>query len=266
MFASVDINNFTDPAVRNVLNNNPRFANDVVLTNVIGFDVKAWDPGAPIYQYHVPATGSQPDRYIAVAPGDPNYAVVAGMSTNSKNNVVAIGYGAYVDLGYLPDNPSNWKQWTNVPNFVLANQPRPPGAPAPRFNNVYGWNPGEIVSTNSTYGKAVVNRLALSRVYDTWSTHYDTSPVMRQWITKSTLPDPTNGFDDFNYYFAAPQGSIAAGAKGYLYGYGPDHQFESVFPPPYPCPLRAIQVKIRAFEPSSRQIREVTIEQDFVPR
>ena len=35
--------------------------------------------------------------------------------------------------------------------------------------------------------------------------------------------------------------------------------------PPYPVPLRGIQIKIRVFEPSSPQIREVTIEHDFLP-
>ncbi len=38
------------------------------------------------------------------------------------------------------------------------------------------------------------------------------------------------------------------------------------YPPPYPVPLRGIQVKIRIFEPDSRLIREVTVIQDFVPR
>ena len=37
-------------------------------------------------------------------------------------------------------------------------------------------------------------------------------------------------------------------------------------PPPYPSALRGIQIKIRVFEPDSRQIREVTVIQDFLPR
>lgn len=37
-------------------------------------------------------------------------------------------------------------------------------------------------------------------------------------------------------------------------------------PPPYPAPLRGIQVRIRVFEPDSRMIREVTVVQDFLPR
>ena len=41
---------------------------------------------------------------------------------------------------------------------------------------------------------------------------------------------------------------------------------ERTNPPPYAIPLRGIQVKIRAFEPDTKQIREVTVEQDFLPQ
>ena len=34
----------------------------------------------------------------------------------------------------------------------------------------------------------------------------------------------------------------------------------------YPVPLRGIQVKIRTFEPDSKQVREVTVIQDFLPQ
>ena len=64
---------------------NTRINEDVILTNVIGFDVKVWDPGAPIY---AGATD-------VIAPGDPLYLSQIGTST-------PISYGAYVDLGYAP--------------------------------------------------------------------------------------------------------------------------------------------------------------------
>jgi len=64
---------------------NTRINEDVILTNVIGFDVKVWDPGAPIY-----AGASD-----VIAPGDPLYLSQIGTGT-------PISYGAYVDLGYAP--------------------------------------------------------------------------------------------------------------------------------------------------------------------
>jgi hypothetical protein len=36
--------------------------------------------------------------------------------------------------------------------------------------------------------------------------------------------------------------------------------------PPYPYPLRGIEVRIRCYEPSSRQVRQVTVRQTFVPQ
>jgi hypothetical protein len=35
--------------------------------------------------------------------------------------------------------------------------------------------------------------------------------------------------------------------------------------PPYPYPLRGIEVRIRCWEPSSRQVRQVTVRHTFVP-
>ena len=45
-----------------------------------------------------------------------------------------------------------------------------------------------------------------------------------------------------------------------------DDDGEKLTSPPYPVPLRGIQVKIRVFEPDSRQIRELTIVQDFLQK
>ena len=45
-----------------------------------------------------------------------------------------------------------------------------------------------------------------------------------------------------------------------------DNASELLTQPPYPVPLRGIQIKIRCFEPDSRQVREVTIEHDFLPK
>jgi hypothetical protein len=47
---------------------------------------------------------------------------------------------------------------------------------------------------------------------------------------------------------------------------GVDDPGERETKPPYPCALRSIQVRIRTFEPDSRQIRETTILQDFMPQ
>ncbi len=65
--------------------NSPRVAEDVILTNVIGFDVKLFDPGAPVIT----------DGDVVLSPGDPDYATYLGTWS-------VLNYGAYVDLGYAP--------------------------------------------------------------------------------------------------------------------------------------------------------------------
>ena len=48
------------------------------------------------------------------------------------------------------------------------------------------------------------------------------------------------------------------------YDHGTDDITELEGPIPYPVPLKGIHVKIRVFEPDSRQIREITVVEDFL--
>ena len=58
-----------------------------------------------------------------------------------------------------------------------------------------------------------------------------------------------------------------SGVSGVVDDYSPQLGVgENLTGPPYPMPLRGIQVKIRTFEPDSKQIREVTVEQTFLPQ
>jgi len=72
----------------------PRASEDVILTGVIGFDVKIWDRRAPI----VADDPSNPRT--ALVPGDPGYraALAAQLASGSP---IYLGHGAYVDLGYF---------------------------------------------------------------------------------------------------------------------------------------------------------------------
>ncbi|MDA7978234.1 MAG: prepilin-type N-terminal cleavage/methylation domain-containing protein [Pirellulales bacterium] len=70
-----------------------RFGEDVILDNVIGFDIKVWDPGAPVFV----------EDGRVVKPGDPgclgvlNSWITAGENQNAANFA---RFGAYVDLYY----------------------------------------------------------------------------------------------------------------------------------------------------------------------
>jgi len=81
--------------------------------------------------------------------------------------------------------------------------------------------------------------------YDTWSTHYEKDGIDQNG--DGVIDSGTNGFDD--------------NGNGVV-----DDPTEMETSPPYPAPLRGIQIKIRCFEPDSRQIREVTVVQEFLPK
>jgi hypothetical protein len=196
-----------------------RVSEDVILQNVIGFDVKAWDPGAPVLL----ATASGQ----VLMPGDPGYfeglryIYVLGDATYT-----VVSLGAYVDLNYACVLGS-----TGLTNLV-----RNTGSvfAGPGITGLPGVNGYRNLGTDPSPNPTVLR----SAVYDTWSTHYE-----RELGTGRGI----NGFDD--------------NGDGVV-----DDPGEMEFPPPYAAPLRGIQVKIRCFEPDSRQVREVTVIQEFVTK
>jgi hypothetical protein len=179
----------------------------------------------------------------------------------SPNTIVS--YGAYVDLNYMcrlgPESGS-----TTNPNPNTSSRPKyvdwmSSTAPMPLFfgagdtrSQLRGCNPTNAVVDNqqssSTYGllsslpAATYTALNAAAVYDSGSMHYEYGGP------------GTNGLDYPPYNGSGtPDGVV-------------DDPLEWQYAPPYPYPIRGIQVKIRVFEPDSKQIREVTVAQDFLPK
>jgi hypothetical protein len=92
-------------------------------------------------------------------------------------------------------------------------------------------------------------------VYDTWSTHYEADGVDQD--NAAGADQGTNGVDD-----AIPARATvpAVAADGVI-----DDVDESETSPPYRYPLRGVEVRIRCFEPTSRQVRQATVRHTFVP-
>jgi hypothetical protein len=101
---------------------------------------------------------------------------------------------------------------------------------------------------------ALKSRLAPSNgysTYDTWSFHYEHDGIRQPGASIPGVIDAgTNGLDD------NPNNAAT---------YGVDDMSERETSPPYPYPLRGLRVKIRVYEPGSKQVREVTIAHSFVP-
>ncbi len=77
---------------------------DIMMNHVISFDVRVWDPGAPVFQVQTTVAGTA-GPYSAVLPGDPgyDYALRSFINNPSPSNKTATlsSLGAYVDLSYM---------------------------------------------------------------------------------------------------------------------------------------------------------------------
>ncbi len=161
---------------------------DVILTNVIGFDIKVFDPTVPI--------AAVANDLEAVLPGDPSFNPTLRVD----------GYGGFVDLGF--------GRYQAGVNSTFSGRPHPK------------------------------SKLTLAQyVYDTWSLDYefdgfDQDGGRIDQGTNGLDDDGTNGVDDLN---------------------------ERETSPPYPSPLRGIQIVIRTLDPDSRQVRQITVTSDFTP-
>jgi hypothetical protein len=175
-----------------------REGEEVVLANVLSFNVQVFDPGVVIR-----ANGS-----AAFEPGDPGYRNTSAAGAGQAR-------GAYMDLG------------------------------DPVLGSIFG-------AIDPVAG--VKSRLAPSNnysTYDTWSFHYEHDGIRQPGATIPDLVDAgTNGLDD------NPGDPTTVGV---------DDMSERETSPPYPYPLRGLRVKIRVYEPGSKQVREVTVAHSFVP-
>ena len=169
-----------------------REGQDVILTNVIGFDVRVYDPDA------VPRLNGT----TVLSPNEQGY--VSGTAEASFK-------GCFLDLGYAP---------TGVTTVLSGN-----GNPQSKLQKF-------IPGGNATY--------------DTWSTHLESNGVDDDG--DGTVDQATNGIDDGPT--PNPNGLV-------------DDPLENEAPPPYAVALRAIEVRLRCYDPLSGQVRQTTVRHAF---
>ena len=169
----------------------PRQGDDVVLTRVLAFDARVYDPFAPLV-----VAGDQ-----LLSPSDPDW--------NPEINTIA-SRGAYVDLNYAGNATVSLDQGFSGPRRFKA-------------------------------GKGNLNQA----MYCTWSFHYEHDGVNNHY------PDETSGAD---------QGTNGLDDDGFN---GVDDPGERETSPPYPVPLRGMQLRIRVYEPDSQTVRQSTVTTTF---
>jgi len=228
-------NSFVEPGL---IKGNAHRGEDIVLVNALAFDVKVYDPGAPV--------GIDPSGVEAVIPGDPGFAH-SSMPANGVDlyfNGTAItkwflpiGRGAYVDLNYTSTNINYLRDYADIGaggaytyNQIQTGSYKSNFSGAPHANS-------QLTPTASLLTDA-------DATYDTWSFHYESDGVNQDGDTDTD--EGTNGIDDDSVN-------------------GVDDVGERETSPPYPHPLRGVQVRIRVIDHDTRQVRQMTVTSDFTP-
>ncbi len=201
-----------------------REGEDVVLNDILGFDIRVFDPGAPLFEY----AGT-----IVEPVSDNVFATVVSRNT-------PVGYGTYVDLG-----------WDDNYDYDYTVYAAPVPQPLFQEERLAGWHPRVPLPYRGT-----------PAVYDTWSTHYESDGIDQDDLTDEDAgtDQGTNGFDDIVPYDLdnnpnTPPVSVAIN--------GTDDVGERETSPPYDVPLSGMQVKFRIYERDTRQIREATVTKNF---
>ncbi|MCE9528730.1 MAG: prepilin-type N-terminal cleavage/methylation domain-containing protein [Planctomycetales bacterium] len=217
---------------------------DRMLSNVLGFDIRVYDPYAVLRADNTDYDGQQTngttndDALGVLAPGDPGYAWATA-------NTAQMGSGAYVDLWYN-------RAYQNIP--------------AARQNSAYSWAPN-------------ANSFSNGASWDTWTTAYEKDGIDQ--YSDSLIDRMVNGLDDDNQNGVDDPGEAETrppypvwigdngvdddlqngvddpGEKSYVNADGSRRPSASI--------LRGIEVRIRMYEPGTRQTRQATVATDFIP-
>jgi type II secretory pathway component PulJ len=145
---------------------------NLMLADALAFDVRIYDPGAPLYA----AVGA---ANTVLEPSDRGWHDAAQAAD-------PVGYGAFCDLGWILDPE------TELPYTDLR-----PGTSTPWFDTPHmaGWHPHR--TDQNSYVRSSGNNLPA--VYDTWSYHYENDNVDQydDSVPGTNLTDQgTNGIDD----------------------------------------------------------------------
>jgi hypothetical protein len=208
---------------------------DVLISNLLAFDIRVFDPYAPLLA-DVPQS-QMAYSLGALTPSDPGFVTAA--SYTGSNRHPQVGTGAFVDLGY---GLRLTQMLRNSPFGMSA------ASASSLVSNLVGQS--HFAPVNNYYAPTPYS-LTIGLTYDTWSRSYEHDGVnQNQNRTGGMNPvalvdEGTNGVDD--------DGSN-----------GVDDVNERETQPPYLHPLRGIEIKIRVYEPGTRQMRQATVATDFI--
>ena len=209
----------------------PIWEDDLIMTGVRSFDIKAYDNMFPGYVDlgwgdDIRVNGGVTPPFLTGTPVDssagntqaPRWTYNGTTYSNDNNRLFHL---TYAHEGRIPPLRADFRLDAQSPNPTYGT-----AAYTPQFPAFAGYT--------SNVGDDQTSVIRLRRVWDSWSTDYTRAPGSAH---NATTYRPTG------LPFEPP-----------VY---------PSYPPPYPMPLRGIQIQIRVVDPRNERIKTLTIRQDF---
>jgi hypothetical protein len=215
---------------------------DLIMTGVRSFDVKAYDDSLSTYADL--GWGDDPRLTPSVSPAN------TWLGTNNPIPYLAGNLDAVTGNYNAPAYGSINAGLFDIVNQTFAHEGRiPPLSTDFRFDAQYGAVPSGYYAGFPNYtgnigdDRNTVTRLR--RVWDSWSTDYTRAPATGVFNNPGNPADHRNGFP-----------------------WGPPYSppIYPSYPAPYPAPLRGLQIQVRVVDPSNQRIKSLTIRHDFTDK
>jgi hypothetical protein len=273
-----------------------RVGEDVLTTDLLAFDIKAFDPFAAIVASYgpddVPGSAGDDDANSAtddaselgfggsddviVTPNDPGFALALknAYPASGATTAMVIGAGEYVDLGWARKVIDTFGSYglaqssysSSLPSNTWASQ-------LSGYNNTF-WTAGGAPFTSSLYKSGQIRQVVGNAIPDYMQISYDTytSVYEGDGDLQSHFPIPvpftaTPSWPGTVWFTTAPGGTVPDkgtdgldndGAKG------ADDIDEKETSAPFPVDLRGLRIGVRIEDPASREFAQQTITKEFV--
>jgi hypothetical protein len=227
----------------------PRRGQDVIMTDALAFDLRVYDPGAPLFGARDDPSNPSSSVSTILEPSDTGWTTAYAHGDNMGSGEIGTddtvfpysGQGAYVDLGYGYDVRAGGLM------------------PSPKFASAFSSASSPWFFAPRALSDVAGGQLAPGyAVYDTWSFHYENNG--RDDDGDNAIDEGTNGIDDVGNYYNPATDTIIPDTR-----LGIDDVGERETVPPYDKPLRGVQALVRVYERDSRAIRQVRVNQHFMP-
>lgn len=260
---------FLDPAF--VLRDDRR-GEDVLATGLLAFDIRGYDPTAPILQYDLNPNlqPSDPGKYVTLRPGEPGYLPVGLQSTITGLSTVA-AYGEFVDLNWAGKFFDGREQQYIIDPLLSNNS----------FNRnlIQSELSGRLLNgsiADSLFRSGAVklpsqfSPATFQAAYDTFSNLYESDGVLQAELANRGLVNfsSTPNVNQLREVERWRANQIDAGTDGIdnnpTIAPGIDDSSELETSPPFPVHLRGLQISIRLEDGSKKQFKQMSTVKEFV--